>query len=96
VGGGQGNNVCKDYSLIVGGLNNFNNVIYGGILGGICNTLSNYNNYSHIVGSCITADRECTTFVNNLSIKNIPTSAAGLPSGSVWRCTTDNTLRIVP
>jgi len=37
-----------------------------------------------IVGSNITADRVCTTFVNNLSIKNIPTSSAGLPSGSVW------------
>jgi hypothetical protein len=37
-----------------------------------------------IVGNGITADRVCTTFVNNLSIKNIPTSSAGLPSGSVW------------
>jgi hypothetical protein len=38
-----------------------------------------------IVGSNITADRVCTTFVNNLSIKNIPTSGAGLPDGSVFR-----------
>jgi hypothetical protein len=38
-----------------------------------------------IVGSNITADRVCSTFVNNLSIKNIPTASAGLPSGSVWR-----------
>ena len=37
-----------------------------------------------IVGSNITADRACATFVNNLSIKNIPTAAAGLPAGSVW------------
>jgi hypothetical protein len=37
-----------------------------------------------IIGSFITADRVCTTFVNNLSIKNIPTSGAGLPIGSVW------------
>jgi len=37
-----------------------------------------------IVGYRITADRACTTFVNNLSITNIPTSAAGLPSGSVY------------
>jgi hypothetical protein len=37
-----------------------------------------------IVGSCITADRVCTTFVNNLSIMNIPTSSVGLPTGSVW------------
>jgi hypothetical protein len=38
-----------------------------------------------IVGSNITADRVCATFVNNLSIKNIPTSGAGLPSGSIYR-----------
>jgi hypothetical protein len=37
-----------------------------------------------IVGSCITANRQCATFVNNLSIVNIPTSSAGLPSGAVW------------
>jgi hypothetical protein len=39
---------------------------------------------SFIAGSCICADRVCATFVNNLSIKNIPTSSAGLPAGSVW------------
>jgi hypothetical protein len=38
-----------------------------------------------IVGSCIIANRECATFVNNLSIVNIPTASAGLPVGSVWR-----------
>jgi hypothetical protein len=38
-----------------------------------------------IVGSNIQADRECATFVNNLSIKNIPTASADLPVGSVWR-----------
>jgi hypothetical protein len=48
------------------------------------------------VGDSITANRVCTTFVNNLSIMTIPTGSAGLPAGAVWRCTTDNTLRIVP
>jgi hypothetical protein len=47
-----------------------------------------------IVGSNITADRVCTTFVNNLSIKNIPTSSAGLPSGAVW--SNSGVLTIVP
>ena len=47
-----------------------------------------------IVGSNIVADRACATFVNNLSIKNIPTSSAGLPSGSVW--SNGNVLTIVP
>jgi hypothetical protein len=39
---------------------------------------------SFIVGSDLCADRVCATFVNNLSIKNIPTSSAGLPAGSIW------------
>ena len=47
-----------------------------------------------IVGSNITANRNCATFVNNLSIMNIPTSSVGLPSGSVWRNGT--TLEIIP
>jgi hypothetical protein len=37
-----------------------------------------------IVGSNITANRACTTFVNNLSIMTIPTASAGLPTGAVW------------
>jgi hypothetical protein len=45
------------------------------------------------VGSNITSDRSCATFVNNLSIKNIPTSSAGLPAGSVW--SDSGTLKIV-
>jgi hypothetical protein len=52
-------------------------------LGGRENNTCNFAN-AMIVGDGITADRACTTFVNNLSIKNIPTSAAGLPSGSVY------------
>lgn len=51
-------------------------------------------NCSFIVGSCITANRPCATFVNNLSIMNIPTSSAGLPSGAVW--SDSGTLKIVP
>jgi hypothetical protein len=38
-----------------------------------------------IAGSDIVADRVCALFVNNLSIKEIPTSNVGLPLGSVFR-----------
>ena len=31
-----------------------------------------------------------------LQLTNLPTSATGLPVGSVWHDTTDNTLKIVP
>jgi len=34
--------------------------------------------------------------VATLQILNLPTSATGLPVGSVWRDSTDNTLKIVP
>lgn len=36
-----------------------------------------------------------TTYMANMFICNVPTSSAGLPTGHVWRCTADNTLRIV-
>jgi hypothetical protein len=47
-----------------------------------------------IVGSDIVANRACATFVNNLSIMNIPTSSVLLPSGSVW--SNGGKLEIVP
>jgi hypothetical protein len=62
-------------------------------LGGICNNTSTCNN-AMIVGSCITADMSNTTFVNCLSIKNIPTSPSGLCSGMVWK-DLDGSLKIV-
>ena len=61
---------------------------------GVINTASGA--YSFIVGSNITSDRVCATFVNNLSIKNIPTSSAGLPTKSVWFDSATCTLKIVP
>lgn len=71
------------YSTIGGGQFNY---IDGGshasIPGGTYNRVTNYK--SHVLGNDITSDRDCATFVNNLSIKSIPTSSAGLPSGSVW------------
>jgi hypothetical protein len=88
--------ICSagQYSFIGGGFQNLSTGLASGVLGGCLNLASCA--CSFIVGSNITSDRVCTTFVNNLSIKTIPTSSAGLPSGAVWRCTTDNTLRIIP
>jgi len=96
IGNGISNLACGCFSYIGNGCANSAQSVYGAILGGQCNVVGSLYPCSMIVGSNITADRTCTTFVNNLSIKSIPTSSAGLPSGSVWRCTTDNTLRIVP
>jgi hypothetical protein len=78
VGGGCGNKAVSTGSAILGGTNN-------DTTGFVC---------AMIVGDNIAADRDCTTFVNNLSIKNIPASSVGLPSGSVWKNGT--VLEIVP
>ena len=94
IGGGCCNCINQRCAVIGSGLENCNAGCYSSILGGRCNSVSCCD--SHILGSYITADLPCTTFVINLSIINIPTSPSGLPSGSVWRCTTDGTLRIVP
>jgi len=80
-------------TFIGGGFQNRTSSNYSAILGGKLNNTSTFA-CAMIVGSNITADRACATFVNNLSIKNIPTAAAGLPSGSVYRLGT--VLNIVP
>jgi hypothetical protein len=51
-------------------------------------------NYAYVFGCNLTANLSCALSVNNLSIRNIPTSSAGLPSGAVWRSGTQ--LNIVP
>lgn len=93
VGGGKSNTASGACSIIGGGSNNTAGATYSAILGGNLNTISSGCNGAMIVGSGITADRCNTTFVNNLSIKNIPTSALGLPSGAVFSCV--GVLRIV-
>jgi hypothetical protein len=107
VGAGRRNITSGTYSAVTGGSNNTASGYYSAILAGAGNTASGQYSAvlaglfniascarSYIVGSNITSDRICTTFVNNLSIKNIPTSSAGLPSGSVWANGT--VLEIVP
>jgi hypothetical protein len=93
IGGGNANIASGYRSVIGGGYLNRSRTNNSAILGGQRNDTSTFDDVM-IVGSCITADRACTLFANNLSIKNIPTSAAGLPSGSVYR--TGSALCIVP
>jgi hypothetical protein len=109
IGGGQLNTVTSACSSILGGRNNSVGSTFSLISGGCCNVACSsgcrtgilgghfnrtVNNDSFVVGSCIITDRVCTTFVNNLSIMNIPTSSAGLPSKSVW--SNAGVLTIVP
>lgn len=95
IGGGTANCISKSQSSTISGgyinailatnigATNATGCNFNGILGGQRNCILDKCS-TFIVGSCITADRDCATFVNNLSIKNIPTSSAGLPAGSVW------------
>lgn len=66
---GTGNNI---------GLNATQSVI----MGGGDNTVAHNN--SIVLGHDITTTRANTTYVNNLNIKDIPTSSAGLNTGDVW------------
>jgi len=79
LGGGCNNRIRQYDSAILGGRNNYITPSYNDVM---------------IVGNNITGNRSNTTFVNNLSIVNIPTSNFGLPTGSVWRNGT--VLEIVP
>jgi hypothetical protein len=95
VNGGFCNAVFQSNSSSING-GNYNFVQLSNrssIVGGFSNNIISRND-TFVIGSCISANRACTTFVNNLSIMDIPTSTVGLPAGSVWR-DTNGFLRIV-
>ena len=94
VTGGLSNTASGVHSSVISGVLNTASARYTGILGGRDNTASSCSSF--IVGSCITTNRDCTTFVNNLSIMDIPTASAGLPSKSVWFDSATCTLKMVP
>ena len=87
--------ICNagQYSFVGGGFQNIASSCNSAVLGGTANNTSTFD-CAMIVGSNITADASCTTFVNKLSIKNIPISSVGLPSGSVY--SNAGVLTIVP
>ena len=93
VGGGRSNTASCYNSTVSGGYNNTASGSYSFIAGGVSNNTNNLA-CAFIVGSNITADMSGTTFVNQLSIKNIPTSSAGLSSGAVW--SNGGNLEIIP
>lgn len=71
--------------VIVGGYFNDMNVPTNdsAIIGGRNNVIT--NDRSVVAGGqAVSTDRDNTLFCENLSIKGVPTSSAGLPSGSVW------------
>ena len=95
IGGGRNNTLSGITSTIVGGCGNTTLEGLSGILGGAGNIVS--HQCSFIVGNNISTSCPNTTYVNCLSIVNLPSSSAGLPSGSVYYCATDsNRMYFVP
>jgi hypothetical protein len=92
---GTCNTASGCYSTVSNGCSNTASGCRSFIAGGQSNNTCSLAD-TFIVGSCICADASCTTFVNKLSIKNIPTSNVGLPSGSVWYDSVNDKLTIVP
>ena len=108
--GGQGNqvNAChsnitsglqnivqSNFSIIGSGSGNTINNQFGGILGGCSNVIN--NDCSFIVGYGITTACPNTTYVNCLNIVSLPTEASlPLPTGTLYRCTSDNSIYSVP
>jgi hypothetical protein len=83
INGGKGNTVDADFGIIVGGNANNVNGRLSSVLAGENNNTNTHTN-THIIGSNIVADRDDTTFIENLSITNLPTSSKGLPKNSIW------------
>jgi hypothetical protein len=83
INGGKGNTVDADFGIINGGNANNVNGVLSSVLAGENNNTDTHTN-SHIIGSNIVADRDDTTFIENLSITKLPTSSKGLPKNSIW------------
>jgi hypothetical protein len=96
IGGGAGNLANGNYSFIGGGQKNSISADYSAILGGRDNGICSSSVDSFIIGSCINTNRSCTTFVNNLSIVDLPTSSLGLPSKSLYYDATSCVVFFVP
>jgi hypothetical protein len=87
VGGGCTNTTAGSGAVIVGGCKNIASGFDSGILGGVNNCIHTAHNCTFIIGTGITSNASCTTFVNNLSSKGIVngnsiTSEEGFKLGS--------------
>ena len=101
IGGGFLNTASGYRSTIVGGggscdaLSNKTVGNRSGILGGFSNIV--LHDCSFIVGQSITTSCPNTTYVNCLNIVSLPTEASlPLPTGTLYRCTSDNSIYSVP
>ncbi len=94
VGGGNNNKTTGTYSAVVNGCYNTVAGNNSAILTGTSNTIScAISGASILAGTGITAQCNDTAYTQKLNITDIPTSASGLPVGSIYRTGSD--LKIV-
>ena len=79
VGGGNNNNSSSSCTTIAGGYSNIASGYRSSVLGGQLNNTNGFND-AMIVGSNITANRNCTTFVNDLIVTSM-SSCSGCAVG---------------
>jgi hypothetical protein len=93
--GGTGNTASGDTAIVAGGSINTASGACSAILGGSNNAAT--CNFAMVIGCGLTSDKTNTTFVNQLSIKNIlnESNCCNL-SGEIYRCSSTNALYIIP
>lgn len=109
VGGRQNVIRCSSYSAISGGCRNTitSSSCNSLILGGASNNITSVNcsmafgqsnvvahNFAGVVGCGITSVLDCALHTNRMVVTNMPTSSAGLPSGTLY--SDAGTIKIVP
>jgi len=72
IGGGCNNLSCAIGSIVAGGTNNWARQNYSGVLGGRTNKADHSDSF--IIGSNLTSDKACTTFMNNVHITGSTTT----------------------
>lgn len=94
--GGSIHYICNSNGSVVAGgtINRICCATFSSILGGACNCA--LHEYSFITGCAINSSMACALHANRLVLTNLPTSAAGLPAGAIWKDTgAGNVLKIV-
>jgi len=106
---GQTNRLCSttNASILGGCANTISFSCSNAIVGGAINTISSVNcsmafgqsnvvahNYVGVVGCGITSVIDCALHANRVVVTNMPTSSAGLPSGTLW--SDAGTIKIIP
>ncbi len=74
--GGCFNRTFGTTSSVVGGCYNNNYSSFGSILGGASNRINSDHNSSFIIGTSLSSNAACTTFVNNLSTPGVINSCS--------------------